>query len=43
MEPPPITLIKKTYNDKSDEDFVKLKLRRDPMSSKLDLYELNLF
>ena len=38
MEPPPIPLIKETYNGKSDKDFVKLKLRRDPTSSTSDLY-----
>ena len=43
MEPPPIALIKETYNDKSYEDFVKLELRRDPMSSKSDIYELNMY
>ena len=30
---------KSKHNDKSDKDFVKLKLRRDPISEKSDLYE----
>ena len=38
MEQPPIPLIKETYNGKSDEDFVNIKLRRDPTSSMSDLY-----
>ena len=39
VEPPTIILIKETFNGKSDEDFVKLKLHRDPIYSTLDLYE----
>ena len=39
-EPPPIPLIKIKNGDKSDKDFVKIKLRRDPKSEKSDLYEL---
>ena len=42
MEPPPIPLIKETYNGKLDEYLVKLKLRRDPTSSTSDLYEFNM-
>ena len=42
MEPPPITLIKENYDGKSDKDFVKLKLRRDPTSSTSDLYEFKM-
>ena len=39
MEPPLITPIKEMYNGKSEKGFVKLKLRRDPMSSTQNLYE----
>ena len=42
VEPLPINLIKGTYDGKSDKDIVKLKLRRDPTSSKLDLYEFSM-
>ena len=38
MEPPLVLLIKSKHDDKSDKDFVKLKLRRDPTSENLDLY-----
>ena len=38
VAPPPIRLIKEMCTGKSDEDYVKLKLRRYPMSSTLDLY-----
>ena len=30
VEPPPAPVIKIRYDDKSDKDFVKLRLRRDP-------------
>ena len=39
LEPPPTPLIKSKHNDKSDKDFVKLKLRRDTTSENLDLHE----
>ena len=42
MEPFPIPLIRETCNGKSDKDFVKLKLRRDPTSITSDLYEFNM-
>ena len=42
MEPTLITLIKETYNCKSDEDFVKIKLRRVPKSSTSKLYEFKM-
>ena len=42
VDPTPITLIKSKHNDKSEKDFVKLKLCRDQNSSKLDLYELKI-
>ena len=42
MKPPPITLIKVKYDGKSDKDFIKLKLHRDPISSMSDLYELKM-
>ena len=35
-----ITLIKETYNGKSDKDSIKLKLRRDPTFSTFNLYYL---
>ena len=43
VEPPPIPLFKETSTDKSDEDYVKLKLRRDPTTSTLDLYEFSMY
>ena len=43
VEPPPIPLIQETYDSKSDKDFVKLKLRWDPMSSTSDLYEFKIY
>ena len=39
VEPPPIPLIKEKYDGKPDNDFVKIKLRRDPTLYTLDLYE----
>ena len=42
MEPPPITLVKEKHDGRSDKDFMKLKLRRDPTSSTLDLYEFKM-
>ena len=42
VDPPPIPLPQETKNDKSDKDFVKLKLCRDPTSSTLDLYEFKM-
>ena len=38
VDPLTITLIKVKYNGKSDKDFFKLKLCRDPTSSTSDLY-----
>ena len=43
VKPPPIPLIMEMYNGKSDEDFVKLKLRRDPTYIMSDLYEFNMY
>ena len=40
--PPLIPLIKIKIDDKSDTYFVKIKLRRDPTSEKLDLYEFKM-
>ena len=37
VEPPPTPLIKIKYDDKLDKDYVKLKIRRDPTSTKSDL------
>ena len=42
VEPLPTTLIKETYNGKSEKYFVKLKLGRYSTSSTLDLYEFNM-
>ena len=42
VEPPPITLVKETYNVKSDEYFIKLKVCRDTTSSTSDLYEFKM-
>ena len=42
VEPPLIPLIKETSTGKSYGDYVKLKMRRDPMSSTLDLYEFRM-
>ena len=42
VDPPPIPLIKINHNDKLENDFVKIKLRRDPTSEKLDLYEFKM-
>ena len=42
VEPPPITLIKSKHYDKSDKDFVHLKLCRDLLSAKSDLYEFKI-
>ena len=41
-EPPPIPLMKEITTGKSDGDYDKLKLRRDPTSSTLDLYEFRM-
>ena len=42
VEPPVIPLINSKNDDKSYKDFVKIKLRRDPTSEKLDLYEFKM-
>ena len=42
VDPPQITIIKSNHNGKSDKYSVKLKLRRDPMSSMSDLYEFKM-
>ena len=42
MDPPPIPLIKNRNDDKSDQYYIKIKVRRDPMSEKLDLYKLKM-
>ena len=39
LDPPPIPHIQETHDGKSDKDFVKLKLRRDPTLYTSDLYE----
>ena len=41
-EPQLVPLIKIKHDDKSDKDFVKLKLHRDLTSDKLDLYEFKM-
>ena len=42
VEPLSIPLIKGKYDCKSDKYFVKLKLRKYPTSSKLELYEFKM-
>ena len=42
VEPPPITLIKGTYDGKSEKYSIKMKFHKDPMSSTLDLYEFRM-
>ena len=42
VDPPPIHLIKIKHDDKLDRDFVNIKLRRDPTSETLDLYEFKI-
>ena len=39
VEPPPILLIKSRHENNLDKGLVKLKLRRDPTSNMLELYE----
>ena len=41
-ETPPTPMIKIKHNDKSEKGFVRIKLRRDTTSQKLDLYELKM-
>ena len=43
VEPTPVPLIKETCNGKSEKYFVKLKLRRDPVSSTLKLCEFRMY
>ena len=45
VEPSPTPLIKSNHDDKSEKDFVKLKLRRDPTSENSDLckFKMGLF
>ena len=42
VEIPPIPLIKSKHYYKSDKDFIKLKICRDPTSEKLDLYNFKM-
>ena len=42
IEPPPILLIKEEHDGNSEKDIVKIKLRRDPTSSTLDLYDFKM-
>ena len=42
VEPPPIPLNKIKNDDIKDKYCVKIELRRDPTSQKLDLYELRM-
>ena len=42
VEPPTIPLMKETHNSESSKYFIKLKLRRYPTSSTLDLYEFKI-
>ena len=43
VDPPSINLIKEKHYGKSEKDFVKLKLRRDPNLSSPDLYEFKIY
>ena len=42
VDPPPTPLIKIKHDDKSDKNFVNIKLRMDKTSKKSDLYELKM-
>ena len=42
VEPQPTPLIKSKHDDKSEKNFVKLKLRRDPTSNNSELYEFKM-
>ena len=42
VETPTTPLIKIKHDDKSDNDFVKLKLRRDTTLDKSDVYEFKI-
>ena len=42
VEPPLVLLVKETPTNKSDGNYVKLKLRIDPTSSTLYLYEFTM-
>ena len=42
VEPPTITLLKEMSNGKSGKYFIKIKLRSDPTSSMLDLYDFKM-
>ena len=43
VDPPPTTLIKNKHDDKSDKNFVKIKLRRYLTSEKSELYEFKIY
>ena len=43
VKPPQIPLVKETSTGKSDGDYVKLKMYRDPIYSMLDLYEFRMY
>ena len=42
VEPPTTPLITSKHNDKSEKDFVEMKLCWDPTSENLDLYEFKM-
>ena len=42
LDPPPTPLMKSKQDDKSDNDCIKLKSRRDMLSERLEPYELNM-
>ena len=42
MDPPLITLEKGKHDDKLENDFVQMKLHRDPTSENSDLYEFKM-
>ena len=42
VDTPPVPFIKETSTSKSDVDYVKLNMRRDPTSSTSDIYEFRM-
>ena len=42
VEPPPTHLIKSKLNFKTERDYVNIKLRINPTSERLDIYELKM-
>ena len=42
VEPPPMFLNQSKINLKTERDYVRIKLRRNPLSEKLDIYEFKM-